>query len=65
MAVVYISFLHLRFSLQHEGHKKAAKVDENVGKWTKICRSTVMVGGGVVTWQKLNVPVLYQVFDGH
>ena len=27
--------------MQHEGCEKAAKVDENVAKWTKICRSTV------------------------
>ena len=28
-------------SMQHEGHGKAAKVDENLSQWTKICRSTV------------------------
>ena len=28
--------------MQYEGRGKAAKVDENVAKWTKICRSTVM-----------------------
>ena len=28
-------------SMQHEGRGKAAKVDENVSQWTKICRSTV------------------------
>ena len=27
--------------MQYEGRGKAAKVDENVAKWTKICRSTV------------------------
>ena len=44
MAFVYISFLHvkvLQIYMQHEGCGKAAKVDENVAKWTKICRSTV------------------------
>ena len=29
--------------MQHEGRDKAAKVDENVAKWTKICRSMVMI----------------------
>ena len=29
-------------SIYHEGHGKAAKVDENVAKWTKICLSTVI-----------------------
>ena len=28
--------------MQYEGRGKAAKVDENVAKWTKICRSTVL-----------------------
>ena len=27
--------------MHHEGRGKAAKVDENVSQWTKICRSTV------------------------
>ena len=27
--------------MQHEGRGKATKVDKNVAKWTKICRSTV------------------------
>ena len=29
--------------MQHEGRGKAAKVDENVSQWTKICRSTVSI----------------------
>ena len=34
-------FYLLRLYLQHEGRGKATKVDENVTKWTDICRSTV------------------------
>ena len=34
----------LSFYMQHEGRGKAAEVDENVAKWTKICRSTVSFG---------------------
>ena len=29
--------------MYHEGCGKATKVDENVAKWTKICRSTVHI----------------------
>ena len=36
-----ISRYFAMLSMQHEGHGKAAKVDENVSQWTKICRSTV------------------------
>ena len=28
--------------MQHEGREKAAKLDKNLGKWMKICRSTVI-----------------------
>ena len=37
-----ISFYLLRLNMQHKGHGKATKVDENVAKWTKICLSTVL-----------------------
>ena len=33
-------------SMQHESRGKAAKVDENVAQWTKICRSTVLLMSG-------------------
>ena len=34
-------FYLLRLYMQPEGRGKATKVDKNVAKWTKICRSTV------------------------
>ena len=37
------AFYMSRFYMQHEGRGKAAKVDENVANWTKICRSTVVL----------------------
>ena len=43
MVFVYIAFLLVKVVsyMQRVGRGKATKVDENVAKWTKICRSTV------------------------
>ena len=35
-------FFMLWLYMQHEGRRKAAKLDENVAKWRKICRCTVI-----------------------
>ena len=48
--------------MQHEGRGKAAKVDENVSQWTKICRSTVSFKGPWITMRKIgyHLPFIFK-----